>query len=816
MAEEVEKNTRRMAEEVARHTERMRKTTSDNTAKTAQQAAANARKQQEMVNAHTQRMERISAKHTESLARLTDQHTRKMARDAERNTGKMAAEVEKNTTKTSGAVGVMGRAIAGIAFVKLAKDALMLADGIRVLEGRILRVTGSQAAFAQGWDAINKAADEAGVSIQDSAASFERFLTATKGMGATVAQVGQFNNLIQKLGRLSGASTAEMSNALTQLSQSFQGGVVRAEEWNSIIEQAPEILRQAARGIKGVDGDLGKLRQMMLDGKLSSEALFNAIMKGSADINTEFSKLPISLEQGMQGVQNQFTRLIKNLDATWQLTDKISYSLKFWADTMAEAGAKVNANSELVYRQEQARRNAAIKGIQAEIAAKSELASIGLSRREQADLKVENKLRQDKIDKLIEESRIARIGRMRKDEDNEKRKRPEQSADDFLIKSKDDPQKIAAARAAADKAYAEMSDSVELKLQQRRIARIEEINKIENLSAEDKIKLTKAAYDEEKRLFDDHLASTEKARLRANKKPKEKKTPKEKAAKEIKINEESGRKFLSDMLALNNDAYAEVARIQLERIASAQEMRAKDLISEQEYQAALTAISINASDSRKQLADDEAAKKAAVNQAQIESLSNMAASISTITANLGADSDSNMGRIASSFGTLATSIIATSQAMAAAQALADPTALTLPQKLANYATILGAFASITSGLSKAGGRLHGGAVTAGAMHPINESGIPELIQQGGKQFIIPNKNGEVTPMSGGSANVTVINNGTPKTATVETMSDGQVRVIMNDMIAKNNERIASSLGSGRDMFGKAQESGNQIKRRVRG
>ena len=61
-----------------------------------------------------------------------------------------------------------------------------------------------------------------------------------------------------------------MANALRQFGQSISSGVVRAEEFNSILEQMPELARQIAAGM-GVS--IGELRQLMLDGKLTAEML---------------------------------------------------------------------------------------------------------------------------------------------------------------------------------------------------------------------------------------------------------------------------------------------------------------------------------------------------------------------------------------------------------------------------------------------------------------------------------------------------------------------------------------------------------------
>ena len=98
------------------------------------------------------------------------------------------------------------------------------------------------------------------------------------------------------------------------------------------------------------------------------------------------------------------------------------------------------------------------------------------------------------------------------------------------------------------------------------------------------------------------------------------------------------------------------------------------------------------------------------------------------------------------------------------KAMNDPTATTTAAKMANMAAVASAGGQVLStlkGITYGGGRLRGGGVDAGKAYRVNESGEPELFVAHGKQYMIPNKNGEVIPsnkLSRGSAGKTVINN----------------------------------------------------------
>ncbi|EMW0892014.1 tape measure protein, partial [Enterobacter hormaechei] len=98
---------------------------------------------------------------------------------------------------------------------------------------------------------------------------------------------------------------------LRQFGQSISSGTIRAEEFNSILEQMPELARQIAAGM-GVS--IGELRQLMLDGKLTAEDALNAIQKQTGSVNAEFEKLPRTLSQANTALTNSFLTMVDNIN----------------------------------------------------------------------------------------------------------------------------------------------------------------------------------------------------------------------------------------------------------------------------------------------------------------------------------------------------------------------------------------------------------------------------------------------------------------------------------------------------------------------
>lgn len=220
------------------------------------------------------------------------------------NAAKKMDELQTNINRVAGA-------IAASLVVDWGKAFLVASDNMSQLNARIERLTGSAATASQTMQSLMRISSATGGSLQDTAKLWETLSTALRDTGATNGQVIQLTETLQKIGRIGGSSSEEMANALRQFGQSISSGTVRAEEFNSILEQMPELARQIAAGM-GVS--IGELRQLMLDGKLTAEDALNAIQKQTGSVNAEFEKLPRTLSQANTALTNSFLSMIDSVN----------------------------------------------------------------------------------------------------------------------------------------------------------------------------------------------------------------------------------------------------------------------------------------------------------------------------------------------------------------------------------------------------------------------------------------------------------------------------------------------------------------------
>lgn len=101
---------------------------------------------------------------------------------------------------------------------------------------------------------------------------------------------------------VSGATATEVNSTLLQLSQGIASGVLRGEEFNSIMENGSVLAEMMAASL-GVTK--GELRAMAQDGQLTADVVVSSIMQQANVIEEQFSAMPVTFGQ----MQNQFSNL---------------------------------------------------------------------------------------------------------------------------------------------------------------------------------------------------------------------------------------------------------------------------------------------------------------------------------------------------------------------------------------------------------------------------------------------------------------------------------------------------------------------------
>jgi tape measure domain-containing protein len=182
-------------------------------------------------------------------------------------------------------------------------------------------------AMASLYQRISIASDELGASQKDA-------LRFTENIGLALAQQG--------------GSAAAASGALLQLSQAMGAGTVRAEEFNSILEGAFPIAQAAARGIDAAGGSVAKLRQLVVDGKISSDEFFRAILSQTDQLEAAFANTVPTIAQAFGQLSDSFTMFIGQADSATGVSALLAQGIIAIADNL-QLAATIGATAAVFF-----------------------------------------------------------------------------------------------------------------------------------------------------------------------------------------------------------------------------------------------------------------------------------------------------------------------------------------------------------------------------------------------------------------------------------------------------------------------------------
>lgn len=178
-----------------------------------------------------------------------------------------------------------------------------------------LRVAGLEGEnLTRVYDALYESAQRNGAPFETLAQLYGRIGLAQKELGVSTQEMINFTDNVAVALRVSGRSSAEARGALIQLAQAMGGGVVRAEEFNAILEGALPIAQAAAAGLEEAGGSVAKLRKLIIDGKVPSDAFFRAFEAGSYILQGKAAAATFTLGQGIEQLSNSLIKAVGQID----------------------------------------------------------------------------------------------------------------------------------------------------------------------------------------------------------------------------------------------------------------------------------------------------------------------------------------------------------------------------------------------------------------------------------------------------------------------------------------------------------------------
>jgi len=278
-----------------------------------------------------------------------DEGLKRAITSAERSLGELS-----NTAKTSGA-----KAAAGIAEVRAGMSAfgeqvnraktqllafltinwaggkvqeiVQIADAWNMMSARLKLATAGQREYVTAQKELFAIAQRIGVPIQETATLYGKLQQAVRMLGGEQQDALSITESISQALRLSGASATEAQSSLLQFGQALASGVLRGEEFNSVVENSPRLAQALADGL---NVPIGRLRKLAEEGRLTADVVVNALMSQKDKLASEYAQLPQTVSQSFERLRNAFAQWVSKVDESTGFTKKLAEALTFLAENL--------------------------------------------------------------------------------------------------------------------------------------------------------------------------------------------------------------------------------------------------------------------------------------------------------------------------------------------------------------------------------------------------------------------------------------------------------------------------------------------------
>lgn len=224
----------------------------------------------------------------------TVENTERYIRDNVDEQGRFNRAISEGASNADNLTDTLKGAVAAYATVQTVGKALDLSDTLTSTTARLSMMNDGLQTTNDLQNMIYQSAERARGSYQATADAVSKLGTMAGDAFASSGEVVAFMEQVNKQFTIAGTSASGMDAAMLQLTQAMGSGVLRGEEYNSILEQAPNIIETIANYL---DVPKGKLKEMAAQGVITADVIKAAMFAAADETNAKFEAMPKTFGQ---------------------------------------------------------------------------------------------------------------------------------------------------------------------------------------------------------------------------------------------------------------------------------------------------------------------------------------------------------------------------------------------------------------------------------------------------------------------------------------------------------------------------------------
>lgn len=257
--------------------------------------------EQEALNRAVENMDVEAANQAYLRLSQTVGNTERYIRDNVDEQGRFNREIEEGTNEANSLMQTIKGAVAAYATIQTLSTALNLSDQLTSTTARLNLMNDGLQTTQDLQNMIYLSAERARGSYQATADAVSKLgLMAGDAFGSS-EEIIAFMEQVNKQFTIAGTEAAGIDAAMLQLTQAMGSGVLRGEEYNSILEQAPNIIQAIA---DYMEVPKGQLKDMAAEGLITADIVKAAMFAAADDTNAKFESMPKTFSQIWTSFQN--------------------------------------------------------------------------------------------------------------------------------------------------------------------------------------------------------------------------------------------------------------------------------------------------------------------------------------------------------------------------------------------------------------------------------------------------------------------------------------------------------------------------------
>lgn len=185
------------------------------------------------------------------------------------------------------------------------------ADGYTEIQNKLRLVESASISSSKGLNNVFDIALKTNQSINATSGVYQRFAQNAETLKISQAQIASLTETVSKAVAVSGASAGAADAALTQFGQALGSGILRGDEFNSVMEQTPALAKAIATGLSVTTGEL---RNMAKEGKLTMDVLVPALERAKESVDDQFNTRILTISAAFENLNTSTIKWIGELD----------------------------------------------------------------------------------------------------------------------------------------------------------------------------------------------------------------------------------------------------------------------------------------------------------------------------------------------------------------------------------------------------------------------------------------------------------------------------------------------------------------------